>query len=47
MNDKYKAKDCMLQSHLTAHRHNLKDLISKYTLVSENLKNKVGIIYTV
>ena len=42
MKDKYKAEKSILQSHLTAYRHNLKDLCSKYTIKS--LKNKVGML---
>ena len=34
----------MLQSHLTTRRHNLKDLRSKYTVISDGLKNKAGML---
>ena len=44
MKDKYKAEKSMLQSHLTAQRHNLKDLCSKYTVILDSLKNKVGML---
>ena len=42
--DKYKAEKSILRSHLTAHRHNLKDLCSRYSVISDSLKNKVGMI---
>ena len=42
MKDKYKTEKSILQSHLTAHRHNLMNLCSKYTIKS--LKNKVGML---
>ena len=44
MKDKYKAEKSILQSHLTAHKHNLKDLCIKHTVFSESLKNKVGMV---
>ena len=43
--DKYKARKSILQSHLITHRHNLKDLCSKYTVISDSLKNKVGVTF--
>ena len=42
--DKYKAEKSILRSHLTTHRHNLKDLCSRYSVISDSLKNKVGMI---
>ena len=42
--DKYKAGKSILQSYLITHGHNSKDLYSKYTVVSDNLKNKVGVL---
>ena len=42
--DKYKAEKSILQSHLITHGHNSKDLYSKYTGVSDNLINKVGVL---
>ena len=42
--DKYKAKKSILQSHLIAHRHNLKDFCSKHTVISDSLDNKVGML---
>ena len=44
MKDKYKAEKSILQPHLTTYRHNLKDLCSKYTVISDSLKNKVGML---
>ena len=44
MKDKYKAENSILQSHLRAHRHNLNDLCSKHTAISDSLKNKVGML---
>ena len=43
--DKCKAEESILQSHLITHGHNSKDLYSKYTVVSDNLKNKVGVLF--
>ena len=42
--DKYKAEKIILQSHLTVHKHNLKNLCVKYTVISDSLKNKVGML---
>ena len=42
--EKYKAEKSILQSPLTIHRHNLKDLCSRYTVISYSLKNKVGML---
>ena len=44
MKDKYKVEKSILQSHLTAHKHNLEDLCIKYTVISDSLKNKVGMV---
>ena len=42
--DKCKSEKYLLQSHLPTHRHNLKDLCSKYTVISDSLKIKVGML---
>ena len=39
MKDNYKAEKSILQPHLTTHRHNLKDLCSRYTVISDSLDN--------
>ena len=44
MKDKYKAEKSILQSHVTAHKHTLKDLCIKYTVILDSLKNKVGML---
>ena len=44
MKENYKAEKSILQSHLTAHKHNLKDLCIKYTVISDSLKNKVAML---
>ena len=42
--NKYKDEKSILQSHLATERHNLKDLCSKYTVILDSLKNKVGVL---
>ena len=44
MKDKYKAENSILQSHLTTHKHDLKDLCIKYTVISDSFKNVVGML---
>ena len=44
MKDKYKAEKSILQSHVTAHKHTLKDLCIKYTVILDSLKNRVGML---
>ena len=44
MKNKYKAEKSILLSDLTAHKHSLKDLCFKYTVISDSLKNKEGML---
>ena len=44
MKDKYKAENSILQSHLTTHKHDLKDLCIKYNVISDSFKNIVGML---